>query len=236
MFYRKAESQSQIEIIDTLKEYESFIMLKIRIAHIWYILYRILSSSILQAKWQQSMLEINEAREEDGDGLDSLPYSINQSLYENIVEPLVQPVMYTSLAIHIVFNLISWRYSRLTNLIFWCEVIHLLLCAMVPINYGVFQSFIVGMDMIALMALLNNSFNVNIVVVTLQYFVMVFVQRPIVFDKNNSMEDSVEFICYLFLTVFVCTSIELVQRLMLTYHRKLNFASTRKEYILDKSR
>ena len=157
---------------------------------------RAFAAVMWQTKWQQCFKQIQDSRKEDWK---PLPYSYNEDYFLDIVEPTLKGLMYSIVVIGFLLDFLIWRIRLAPgSLIFFFEIAYFILENNLPLDYGLYQSFVVTMQLLIIVTCFACQKGVCISVVTLVFFVVVFFLQPFVRATDNSFENSFDSIIAIF--------------------------------------
>ena len=112
--------------------------------------------------------------------------------------------MYSMIVLGVLLDVACWKYRKLATCLFLFECVIVILNGFAPINYGYYGPFVTLVSLFVLVTMLACHFpGPNIVFVTLFYFMIEFVQQPMVTESPNYSYQ--KFICML--TLFVLSSL-----------------------------
>ena len=88
--------------------------------------------------------------------------------------------IYGILILGVVLDLACWRWRKLSNYLFIYECLYMGAISFVPLNYGTYEAFVICMNMLILILTIGCNAGVDIIISTLLYFLIAFVQSPLV--------------------------------------------------------
>jgi len=165
---------------------------------------RCITAATGQAAWQKTLEYIRKSREEAGQ---PLHYEYSEQFFIYFLDNYAAPVMYILLGIGVLLDLTCWRYRSITKTLFVYECTLLMASNLLPMDYGLFEAQVICSDFLIIIATVGCHPSVNVIFSALFFFIVLFVESPIVRDASSAFDQTYSKVVHLSSLLFYSTLI-----------------------------
>ncbi len=128
-----------------------------------------------------------------------LHYSYNEDYFLDFIQPTIETLMIALITLGAVLDFVIWRVRVAPGwLIFTYEIIYFVVENNLPLDYGLYSSYVITMQLLIIVACFACHTGVCICIITLVFFIVVFFLQPFVKATSNSFENSFDSIISIF--------------------------------------